>query len=79
MVKKASVTLYCSVEDPGRPEQTRFMWFRGNRQIQDVSSANWTINPVTLETESNFTCIAYNEGGQSAPGTVNVEVLGEFI
>lgn len=78
VVKKAAVTLYCSVDDPGRPEQTQFMWYRGTHVIQDVNTANWTISPVTLETESNFTCVAYNEGGQSAPGTVNIEVLGMF-
>lgn len=77
-MKKASVTLYCQVEDPGRPSNTRFMWYRGNRLIQDVSSANWTISPVTLETESNFTCVAHNDGGQSAPGTVKIEVLGKL-
>lgn len=78
VIKKSSVTLYCSVEDPGKPENTQYMWLRGNHVVRNATNAKWTIPQVTFEADSNFTCIAYNEGGQSPPGTVNIEVLGEF-
>ncbi|XP_054282602.1 hemicentin-1-like isoform X3 [Macrosteles quadrilineatus] len=73
--KKGSVTLMCSVRDEGRPPGPIYRWLRGGHLIHDVTSANWTIDPVTLETESNFTCIAENDGGQSVPATVAFKVL----
>ncbi|XP_046675859.1 hemicentin-2-like isoform X6 [Homalodisca vitripennis] len=73
--KKGSVTLMCSVKDEGRPPGPIYRWTRGGHLIQDVTSANWTIDPVTLETESNFTCVAENAGGQSVPATVAFKVL----
>lgn len=39
-------------------------------------TSNLTITPVRLETKSNFTCIAQNEGGQSEPATVDINVYG---
>ncbi|GLV32173.1 neuromusculin [Carabus blaptoides fortunei] len=75
VIKKSSVTLYCSVDDPGKPENTQYMWLRGNHVVRNATNAKWTIPQVTFEADSNFTCIAYNEGGQSPPGTVNIEVL----
>ncbi|XP_071450004.1 uncharacterized protein nrm [Hetaerina americana] len=76
VLKKSWVTLSCSVEDPGRPEATpnSFKWFRGGHPVIDVMTANWTIEPVTLETQSNFTCLAANAGGEGEPATVYVEV-----
>jgi len=78
VVKKSSVTLRCSVDDLGRPETTTYRWLRGTHLIQDVTTANWTIDPVTLETESNFTCLAYNDGGDGKAATVSIEVSGKF-
>ncbi|XP_021920979.1 uncharacterized protein LOC110830403 [Zootermopsis nevadensis] len=75
VIKKSSVTLRCSVDDAGRPETTTYRWLRGTHLIQDVTTANWTIDPVTLETESNFTCLAYNKGGEGDPATVYIEVF----
>lgn len=77
--KKGSVTLMCSVKDEGRPPGPTYQWLRGGHVIHDVSTANWTIDPVTLETESNFTCIAENDGGPSVPATVAFKVLGKEI
>ncbi|KAG8232214.1 hypothetical protein J437_LFUL010516, partial [Ladona fulva] len=76
VLKKSWVTLSCSVEDPGRPEAgpNSFKWFRGGHPIMDVTTANWTIEPVTLETQSNFTCLAANAGGEGESATVFVEV-----
>lgn len=66
------------MDDAGRPETTTYRWLRGTHLIQDVTTANWTIDPVTLETESNFTCLAYNKGGEGDPATVCIEVSGKF-
>lgn len=77
--KKGSVTLMCSVKDEGRPPGPTYQWLRGGHVIHDVKTANWTIDPVTLETESNFTCIAENDGGLSVPATVAFKVLGKEV
>lgn len=76
VVKKGSVTLSCSVDDAGRPKSTKFRWMRGLHQMHNMTAANWTIEPVTLETDSNFTCLAYNEGGEGEPATVYIKVFG---
>lgn len=74
VVKKGPITLRCSVEDAGRPETTTYRWLRGTHLIQDITTANWTIDSVTLEVESNFTCLAYNEGGEGDPANVYIDV-----
>nr|XP_018907404.1 PREDICTED: hemicentin-1-like isoform X4 [Bemisia tabaci] len=75
VVKNGAVTLSCSVEDVGRPESTAFRWKRGNHIVPDVTSGNWSIELVTLESESNFTCYAVNEGGDGQPATTYIDVL----
>lgn len=81
VIKTASVTLECSVDHPGRPENITYLWYRGTYQVPDVTTANWTISPVLFETKSNFTCIASNEGGRSEPASkfINVEAPPAFI
>lgn len=76
VVKKGSVRLSCSVKDYGRPPSSTFRWVRGSHLIQDVTSSNWTIDPVTLETKANFTCSAYNLGGEGDGASVFVDVFG---
>ncbi|XP_055855839.1 uncharacterized protein LOC129919053 isoform X2 [Episyrphus balteatus] len=74
-VKKKSVTFSCSVDDPGYPESNRFRWFRGGRgPLQDVVTKDWTVEPVGLDSRTNYSCYAYNEGGHGVPATVNLEV-----
>ncbi|KAL1124451.1 hypothetical protein AAG570_001077 [Ranatra chinensis] len=75
VVKRGSMTLSCSVSDPGRPDNTTFRWVRGAHPVHDVTTANWTVDPVTLETESNFTCTAVNLGGRSASATQYIKVF----
>lgn len=77
VVKKGSVTLSCAVEDLGRPELIKYRWIRGLHHMHNMTMANWTIDPVTLETDSNFTCLAYNEGGEGEPATVYIKVDGK--
>lgn len=68
----------CSVDDPGRPDNITYLWYRGSHRVREVNSSNWTINYVTLEARSNFTCVAVNEGGRSKPSTVSIDVVGEW-
>ncbi|KAG5898346.1 hypothetical protein JTB14_034328 [Gonioctena quinquepunctata] len=75
VIKGASVTLECSVEDLGRPDNVTYMWFRGSHQMTEITTPNYTISSVRLQSRSNFTCIAVNEGGKSAPSTVFVNVF----
>lgn len=79
VVKKGSVKLTCSVEDAGRPPSNTFRWVRGSHLIQDVTSSNWTIDPVTLETKANFTCSAYNLGGEGGSSSVFIDVHGRIV
>ncbi|XP_017770206.1 PREDICTED: LOW QUALITY PROTEIN: uncharacterized protein LOC108557968 [Nicrophorus vespilloides] len=74
VIKTAAVTLECSVDSPGRPENITYLWYRGTYQVPDITTPNWTITPVLLETKSNFTCAAINEGGQSENATVYIDV-----
>ena len=45
--------------------------------VNYVNSFNWTIDPVTLETEANISCVAVNEVGQGKPDFINIQVIGE--
>ncbi|EDV52815.2 uncharacterized protein Dere_GG16293, isoform G [Drosophila erecta] len=74
-VKKKSVTFSCSVDDPGFPESNRFRWLRGGRgPLQDIVTKDWTVEPVGLDSRTNYSCYAYNEGGKGVMATVNLEV-----
>ena len=73
-LKRKSMTLSCSVEDPGNPKSTRFHWVRGADNVKDIVSQEWIIDPVTLHSRNNFSCYALNEGGNGAMATINVEV-----
>jgi len=46
--------------------------------MTEVTSSKLKIAPVGLETNSNFTCIAVNEGGQGEPATLFINVNGKF-
>ncbi|KAH8266575.1 hypothetical protein KR026_004169, partial [Drosophila bipectinata] len=74
-VKKKSVVLTCSVEDPGYPDSNRYRWLRGGRgPLQDVVTKDWTVEPVGLDSRTNYSCYAYNEGGRGIMATVNLKV-----
>ena len=79
VVKGDSITLTCDVDDPGRPEANEFIWMRGGHVVNHVKSFNWTIDPVTLETEANISCVAINEVGEGERDFIAIEVFGEFI
>ncbi|XP_070071317.1 uncharacterized protein nrm isoform X7 [Drosophila takahashii] len=74
-VKKKSVTFSCSVDDPGYPDSNRYRWLRGGRgPLQDIVTKDWTVEPVGLDSRTNYSCYAYNEGGKGIMATVNLEV-----
>jgi len=75
VVKGQAITLTCSVDEPGRPEATEYIWKRGGQIVHDVSTFNWTIDPVTLETEANISCVAKNDVGQGSPDFINIQVI----
>ena len=78
VVKGQAITLTCSVDEPGRPEATEYIWKRGGQIVHDVSTFNWTIDPVTLETEANISCVAKNDVGQGSPDFINIQVIGKY-
>ncbi|XP_038217056.1 hemicentin-2 isoform X4 [Zerene cesonia] len=75
VVKGKSLVLSCSIEEKGRPEAHRYRWHRGGRLVSDIVSQNWTIDPVTLDHRTNFSCRAASAGGEGQPASVAVDVL----
>uniref|UniRef100_A0A1B0GL67 Ig-like domain-containing protein n=2 Tax=Lutzomyia longipalpis TaxID=7200 RepID=A0A1B0GL67_LUTLO len=73
-VKRKSVTLSCTVDDGGNPNATRYRWLRGDKSVMDVVTPMWTVDPVGLDSRTNFSCYAYNEGGEGNPATVQLDV-----
>lgn len=72
--KKKSVTFFCSVEDGGNPNATRYSWSRGGSALQyDTSMV--TFDNIGLDSRTNFTCYAYNEGGKGKSATIELAVL----
>lgn len=78
MVKKGRLNITCSVVDMGRPEVTGYRWFRGQHRLSDENKSVLIIESANLETQANFTCLAYNEAGEGDAATVFVEVFGEL-
>uniref|UniRef100_A0A1A9VWA8 Ig-like domain-containing protein n=1 Tax=Glossina austeni TaxID=7395 RepID=A0A1A9VWA8_GLOAU len=53
----------------------RYRWLRGGRgPLQDVVTKDWTVEPVGLDSRTNYSCYAFNEGGKGVMATVNLEV-----
>nr|XP_037875884.1 uncharacterized protein LOC101737333 [Bombyx mori] len=75
VIKGKSLVLSCSIEEKGRPEANRFKWHRGGRLITDIVSQNWTIDPVTLDNRTNYSCRGVSIGGMGEPATTFVDVL----
>ncbi|KAJ3660556.1 hypothetical protein Zmor_004998 [Zophobas morio] len=81
VIKKGQVILTCSVDEPGFPTDLTYLWFRNGHMVHNITVPNWTIPQASLETRSNFSCIALNKGGQSRPAFdfVNVEAPPALI
>jgi hypothetical protein len=73
-LKRKSMVLSCSVEDLGNPKSTRFHWLRGDEPVKDIVTAEWTIDPVSLHSRNNFSCYAFNDGGNGTWATINIDV-----
>lgn len=76
VIKGQSITLTCDVDDMGQPVADDFVWMRGGHIVNDVRTQNWTIQPVTLETEANISCMATNLVGDGAPDFISIDVSG---
>lgn len=50
---------------------------RGWHRLPDENDATLFIESVNLETEANFTCLAYNDAGDGDPATTFIDVSGE--
>ncbi|KMQ84554.1 hemicentin-1-like isoform 2 protein [Lasius niger] len=74
VVKKHPLSITCFVLDPGRPKVSGFKWLRGWHRLPDENDATLFIESVNLETEANFTCLAYNEAGDGDPATTFIDV-----
>ncbi|XP_032685634.1 hemicentin-1 isoform X2 [Odontomachus brunneus] len=74
VVKKQPLSITCFVLDPGRPKVSGFKWLRGWHRLPDENDATLVIESVNLETEANFTCLAYNEAGDGDPATTFIDV-----
>lgn len=82
----------CNAQYLGRPQHpTRYLWFRDGHPIyhqnQGVINPNtnlgtgnpeWFVDHVSLETRANFTCSAFNEGGNTTSEPVYIEVFGKY-
>lgn len=73
-LKGKSMVLSCSVEDAGNPKSTRFHWLRGEDPVKDIVTAEWTIDPVKLDSRNNFSCYSFNDGGNGTLATINIDV-----
>ncbi|XP_011262411.1 hemicentin-2 isoform X3 [Camponotus floridanus] len=74
VVKKQPLSITCFVLDPGRPKVSGFKWLRGWHRLPDENDATLFIESVNLETETNFTCLAYNDAGDGDPATTFIDV-----
>lgn len=72
--KKKAVTLFCSVEDGGNPNATKYKWFRSGSLLQ-YDTAMITFENLGLESRTNFSCYAENEGGKGQMATIALDVL----
>ncbi|XP_072934035.1 uncharacterized protein nrm isoform X7 [Epargyreus clarus] len=75
VVKGKSLVLTCSIQEKGRPEAHRFRWNRGGRMVSDIVSEKWTIDPVTLDHRTNFSCWGNNSGGEGEKAFATIDVL----
>ncbi|XP_014473462.1 PREDICTED: hemicentin-1 isoform X2 [Dinoponera quadriceps] len=74
VVKKQPLSITCFVLDPGRPKVSGFKWLRGSHRLPDENDATLVIESVNLETEANFTCLAYNDAGDGDLATTFIDV-----
>lgn len=73
-IKKQSVQFSCSVDEEGNPKSSMYRWIRGDKPVMDIVTSNWTVYPIDVHSRTNYSCFAYNEGGEGTPATVFLEV-----
>jgi hypothetical protein len=73
-LKRKSLVLSCEVEDLGNPKASKYRWLRGDEPVKYIETAEWTIEPVGLHSRNNFSCCAFNEGGNGTWATIDVDI-----
>ncbi len=71
-IKSKSMTLTCSIDEPGNPPAS-YRWFRGGKRVFNAPPV-WTIDPVTLKSRQRFSCYALNVAGRGESTSVNIDV-----
>ena len=74
VVKGSRLTLTCDVPDLGRPAATEYQWILAGHVVSHVTSRQWSISPVTLETQSRVSCVAVNNVGRGGEDSLTLEV-----
>ena len=76
VVKEGSLSLHCSLADPGLPPATYFKWTIGSTLVTEQTSNNWTIHSVTYNmSHTSISCQGGNEVGKGSIGTKDIEVI----
>lgn len=57
----------------------RYRWLRGGKPVMDVVTSSWTVDPVGLDSRTNFSCYAYNEGGEGNSAAILLDVHGKYL
>ncbi|ALC44604.1 nrm [Drosophila busckii] len=53
----------------------RYRWLRGGRgPLPDIVTKEYTVEPLGLDSRTNYSCYAYNEGGKGQMATINLDV-----
>jgi len=74
VVKGSKLTLTCLVPDLGRPRALAYKWILGGHVVNHITTESWTIDPVTLETQSNVSCMAVNHIGTGSLDATTIQV-----
>lgn len=72
--------LKCDVRNLGRPEATKYHWYKGNMELLVHSNGDTlTIPSVGIEQKlNNYTCKAKNAAGYGENATISIDVHGQF-
>ena len=76
VVKGRSLSLHCSLADPGLPPATYFRWSLGNTLVTEQTTNNWTIHTVTYNmSQTSISCQGVNQVGMGSAGTKDIQVI----
>lgn len=73
--KRKTVTFFCSIDDGGYPNASRYIWSRGGSKLPQFNTSMITFDNVGLDSRTNFSCYAENDGGKGTEATIELNVL----